>query len=137
MAISLKQGLSFLHLQAYYQASRLICRSYAKKIGKVGGAAAQKARMEVETDPQKLLTHCCGANIFLEGTDPDLKADQEYPDWLWNLRTERGGQELSELDPDTMAYWRRLSHLTSQRNARVSKRLLKLRAIQYPDDSLP
>ena len=92
--------------------------------------------MEVETDPQKLLKTCCGANIFLEGSDPEIKPDQEYPEWLWNLRTERGGQELCELDPNTMAYWKRLSNLTSQRNARVSKRLLKLKNIQYPDDAL-
>ena len=104
--------------------------------GKVG-TGAQKVRMEVETDPQKLLSKCCGANIFVEGSDPEIKPDHEYPEWLWNLRTERGGTELSELDPNTMAYWKRLSHLTNQRNARVSKRLQKLKAIQYPDDSIP
>ncbi|GFO07752.1 39S ribosomal protein l54, mitochondrial [Plakobranchus ocellatus] len=113
-------------------------RTYAKKlVGKVGSAAAQKTRMEVETDPQKLLTHCCGANIYVEGDDPELKKDSDYPEWLWNLRTERGGADLSELDPNTMAYWRRLTKLTAQRNTRVSKRLTKLKAIQYPDDALP
>ncbi|RUS76861.1 hypothetical protein EGW08_015371 [Elysia chlorotica] len=132
MALPYRQGL-FLIRKGYFQ---LTLRSYAKKIGKVGGAGAQKARMEVETDAQKLLTHCCGANIFLEGSDPEIKPDQEYPEWLWSLRTERGGQDLAELDPNTSAYWKRLSNLTSQRNARVSKRLLKLNAIQHPEDAL-
>lgn len=28
---------------------------------------------------------CTGANIFTEGTDPTLKPDDEYPEWLWEL----------------------------------------------------
>lgn len=137
MALPLRQGICFL--QAGYfqnQISRILVRTYAKKIGKIGGASAQKERMEVETDPEILLKNCCGSNIFIDGKDPELKPDHEYPEWLWSLRTERGGQDLSELDPNSMTYWKRLNKLTSQRNARVSKRLLKLKAIQYPEDSV-
>lgn len=30
---------------------------------------------------------CVGANFHTEGEDPELKPDEEYPDWLWELPT--------------------------------------------------
>jgi large subunit ribosomal protein L54 len=29
----------------------------------------------------------CGSNLLKEGEDIKLKPDDEYPDWLWTLRT--------------------------------------------------
>lgn len=40
-----------------------------------------------------------------EGSDPELKADSEYPSWLWDLRVERNAPALEELQPDTQRYW--------------------------------
>ncbi|XP_005094069.1 39S ribosomal protein L54, mitochondrial [Aplysia californica] len=111
-----------------------VARTYAKKVvGKVGAPGAQKARLEVENDPEKLLNYCCGANIYAEGTDPEIKPNSEYPDWLWNLRTEPGGVDLSELDNNSKYYWRRLQRLTAVRNRRIGKRLQKLNDIQFPE----
>lgn len=40
-----------------------------------------------DRNPQKVLSDevCTGANIFVEGTDPTLQPDEEYPEWLWEL----------------------------------------------------
>lgn len=97
--------------------------------------AAQKTVVtEVESDPKKLLNYCCGANIFIEGSDPEIKPDSEYPEWLWTLRTERGGQNLSELDSSTSIYWKRLSRMTQVRDTRVRKRLQKLKELQFAEE---
>jgi hypothetical protein len=41
-----------------------------KKLGgKVGGAVAEKKIMPVVTDPQRLVSYCCGSNYFVEGED--------------------------------------------------------------------
>ncbi|KAH9508571.1 39S ribosomal protein L54, mitochondrial [Bulinus truncatus] len=115
----------------------MISRTYAKKIvSKVGAQAAKKTRPEVETDPEKLLKYCCGANIYIDGKDPELKPDSEYPDWLWNLRVERCAPNLSELDSDTPAFWKRLARLNHVHNSRIRIRLQRLKNIQYPDDKI-
>ncbi|XP_059146698.1 large ribosomal subunit protein mL54-like [Physella acuta] len=113
-------------------------RSYAKKIvSKVGAAAtAKKVRMEVETDPEKLINFCCGANINVDGKDPEIKPDSEYPDWLWNLRLERKAVDLSQLDPNTQEYWTRLSRISFIRNLRIQKRLKRLKQMQFSGDKV-
>lgn len=82
---------------------------------------APKARLEVESDVNKLVTHCCGANIYIEGEDPVLKPDEEYPDWLWTLRLDRTPQDLSELDPNTSKYWQRARKLTMRRKNAIMR----------------
>jgi hypothetical protein len=47
----------------------------------------EKKIIPVETDSQKLVSYVCGSNLFKEGDDIKLKPDEEYPDWLWTLRT--------------------------------------------------
>ena len=44
---------------------------------------------------------CLGANYFKTGEDPVIKAESEYPEWLWGL-LDRG----SELE--SKQHWRRL-----------------------------
>ncbi|VDL96032.1 unnamed protein product [Schistocephalus solidus] len=76
--------------------------------------------MPVETDANKLVNFCC-INYRI-GEDPvPLKPDRyqifffelnsEYPDWLWSLRTDRVPPPLSEIEPDTYYYWRRMRRL--------------------------
>lgn len=77
--------------------------------------------IEVEVDPVKLTTFCCGANIYKTGSDPELKPNSEYPDWLWLLRLDRRPQDLSELDPDDFHYWRRLRKLTLRHKNQLRK----------------
>jgi Mitochondrial ribosomal protein L37 len=40
-------------------------------------------------------TEATGINIYKQGSDPQLKPDEELPDWLFNL--ERPAKSLSEL----------------------------------------
>ena len=40
----------------------------------------------------------------------ELKPDNEYPEWLWQLKVD-GGPSLEEMKPDTMEYWSRKRRL--------------------------
>lgn len=82
----------------------------------MGMQVVKKPTLEVETDVSKLTQFCCGANIYTTGSDPKLKPDEEYPEWLWSLRLDRQPPDLSELDPDDFKYWRRLRKATLKQN---------------------
>lgn len=43
--------------------------------------------LRAERNPNKVVSAevCTGANIFTNGSDPPLKPDEEYPEWLWEL----------------------------------------------------
>lgn len=74
------------------------------KLSKGIGPAVTKKRFPAETDPEKLVSYVCGSNIYKQGDDVKLRADSEYPDWLWTLRTGKP-PPLEDLDPETMEYW--------------------------------
>jgi len=80
----------------------------------------EKKIMPVETDTQKLVNYVCGSNIYIKGEDIKIKPDSEYPDWLWSLHT-GPPKTLSELDPDTKGYWRKLRTEALRRNNQLSK----------------
>ena len=88
-------------------------------------AAPQKKHLSVEEDPHKLCNFLVGGNILKEGSDPELKPDSEYPEWLWTLRTEPGTIPLEELDKDTWAYWNRLKKEDNRRIKREQKTMYK------------
>ncbi|XP_055331305.1 uncharacterized protein LOC129583518 [Paramacrobiotus metropolitanus] len=71
------------------------------------GMTVTKKKIEVESDPHKLVNYLCGGQYLKEGPEIKLKPDNEYPDWLWNLRT-GPPPPLSELDPTTMEYWNKV-----------------------------
>ncbi|CAG2171228.1 unnamed protein product [Oppiella nova] len=109
--------------------------SGAQPIGK------RRFRLPVEQDAEKLVTHCCGANYFQEGPEIKLKADEEYPDWIWSLRLNYP-PPMHELDPNTKEYWERLAIVGRQREWRerrfarrrfkvVSDRIEKLEELRY------
>ena len=74
------------------------------------GSSAATARpgIKVETDTEILTKFCCGANIYKEGTDPEIKPDEEYPEWLWNIDLEPHTRTLEELDKETFRYWKKV-----------------------------
>ena len=72
----------------------------------IASAITKRQHLQVEEDPNKLVNYVCGANIYKEGEDPEIKPDSEYPEWLFKLRTDRRPPPLEELDQDTYAYWR-------------------------------
>ena len=87
----------------------------------MGAQPMQKPTIEVESDVTKLTQFCCGANIYTTGSDPPLKPDSEYPEWLWSLRLDRQPPDLSELDPDEYSYWRRLRKMAIRQNNKLMK----------------
>lgn len=80
----------------------------------------QKVDLPVEEDVNKLLNYVCGSNIYKEGEDIKLKPDSEYPEWLWQIRTEP--LKLSDLDPNTKQYWRYIRKMTQIRNNKIIKK---------------
>lgn len=82
----------------------------------------RRFRLTVETDPHKLVNYCCGLNYHIDEPLIPLKPDEEYPDWLWDLRL---GPKLNswEMEKGTKEYYLRLADEGRQRNL-----LLKLRA---------
>lgn len=50
---------------------------------------------------------CEGANIYKTGSDPEIKEDSAYPDWLWGIA--EPPPSYTQLSPDTKRYWRRLN----------------------------
>ena len=60
---------------------------------KAATAKTVKAEEEsVNSAKASSTTHCTGANYFKEGEDPVLKADEEYPKWLWGLLDKKEGE---------------------------------------------
>lgn len=88
-----------------------------KKLAKMGPIVEKKV-LPVETDPVKLVTYCCGSNIYKTGEDVKLKPDSEYPEWLWALRT-GPAVPLEELDPESKTYWRRVKKMAMKRNNKL------------------
>lgn len=76
--------------------------------------------IEVNKNPEDLVKYCVGSNYFKEGSDVELKPDEEYPDWLWDLHT-GPPKTLEELDPETPQYWQKLRKINMKRNNRLAK----------------
>ena len=60
---------------------------------KAATAKTEAAQESVHSPQGSSTTHCTGANYFKEGEDPVLKADEEYPKWLWGLLDKKEGKE--------------------------------------------
>ena len=66
----------------------------------------QRKYLDVELDTKILTTRLVGGNILKEGEDPVLGEDNDYPDWLWTLKTDRTPLKLEDLEYNTDEYWR-------------------------------
>ncbi|XP_023572800.1 39S ribosomal protein L54, mitochondrial [Octodon degus] len=107
---------------------RLLVRDYAKKPAVMKGSKGAKGGVvsealkdpDVCTDPVRLTTHAMGVNIYKEGQDVVLKADAEYPEWLFHMNV-GPPKKLEELDPETREYWRLLRKQNIWRENRLNK----------------
>ncbi|TKR94029.1 hypothetical protein L596_008375 [Steinernema carpocapsae] len=97
-------------------------RNYA-----VGGkiVAEKDDKSFVESDAEKLSKYVC-VNYFIQGEEPGppIKADSEYPEWLFELDLQLP-RTLEDLDPevDGWLYWRALR----SRQVEQARRIAKLR----------
>lgn len=88
---------------------------FAKGKGKKGGDGGGDTGMS--------LTHCTGLNYKKGGSDPELGADETFPDWLWTMLEPK--KTLTELEKEVAA-----AKLTGRYDVMALKdikRLLKLR----------
>jgi len=91
----------------------------------------RRFRLAVETDPHMLVNYCCGLNYHIDEPPIELKPDDAYPDWLWNLRL--GPKPKSwELEKGTKEYYlalaeegKGLNELIRQKKAKPTKVLSK------------
>ena len=78
---------------------------------------------------EKLISHCCGLNIWSEKAidifsvpdeqketfldDPKLGEKGDYPDWLWDpiLLVDLDNIELEDIDKNTELYWRKVNNI--------------------------
>ncbi|KAM9244644.1 large ribosomal subunit protein mL54 [Dugong dugon] len=102
----------------------VLVRDYAKKPvmkGGKGGVVSEALKdPDVCTDAVRLTTHAMGVNIYKEGQDVVLKADAEYPEWLFQMNV-GPPKKLEELDPETREYWRLLRKRNIWRQNRLSR----------------
>ena len=99
----------------------------------------QRQYLDVERDGAVLTDYLVGGNILREGTDPKLKPDTEYPEWLWSMRTVRGAKPLEEIEPDSEEYWRYMKVKDRLRRKMTMKKnhkykIFKARFTNEPND---
>lgn len=78
----------------------------------------RRFRLEVETDPHKLVNYCCGLNYHIDEPPIKLKDDSEYPEWLWNLRLSPKKNSW-EMEKGTKEYYLQLADEGRNRNYRL------------------
>ena len=98
----------------------------SKKAG--GGKGPTKKKIfDVETDANKLVTHCCGLNYKLEGEEVKLKEDSEYPKWLFEMDIKRPKPEAEMMEnKNSFEYFEKLTEEYKFRKRRVAKQRRKL-----------
>ena len=75
--------------------------------GKAEKSGSESASSRGSGPPQANMEVCEGANIYKTGSDPEIKEDSAYPDWLWGIA--EPPPSYTQLSPDTKRYWRRLN----------------------------
>ncbi len=74
----------------------------------------------METDTQKLTSHCCGLDYRVDGKeDPKLGPDSDYPDWLFTMNVERPLPTSDQMEPGTLEYYIQLREEHNQRWKRL------------------
>lgn len=97
-----------------YHICRQLCTVPKASLQAVG---KKRFRLPTETDVNKLMNYCCGANYFKDGEEIKLKDDKDYPDWLWELPLKP--PRLHELDPNTKEYWEKAAKVGRQRENKL------------------
>ncbi len=87
-------------------------------------ASSKKRDSPAKTLPPIDPTVCNGINILKTGSDPPLRPDAEYPDWLWGLIDGANTPpKPSQLSQDSKEYWRRYNKVKAHKNNELQKQL--------------
>eukprot|EP00127_Corallochytrium_limacisporum_P004454 Clim_evm8s164 gene=Clim_evmTU8s164 len=81
-------------------------RNKKKAAAKPTAAASKTAAVEEDAEEQ-LIDRYRGINYFVEGKDPEVKANSEYPDWLWQCTEPRPAAQ-----PHERRFWKDLRKQT-------------------------
>uniref|UniRef100_A0A0C9RQ91 Large ribosomal subunit protein mL54 n=1 Tax=Wollemia nobilis TaxID=56998 RepID=A0A0C9RQ91_9CONI len=85
-------------------ATRINFREFAAKAKKGGGKGSGAAPTAPTISEELKASTVVGANINKDGADPAVKADSDYPDWLWHLLDKQIPlSELQRKEPKTMS----------------------------------
>ena len=90
--------------------------------------AAKKKKVEAEEEPPEkeqvdLNSVCAGLNYFKTGEDPPIRADSEYPAWLWTCLDPV--HSYKEVPPELeKTYMRRQNKIKARNNNALKKQLL-------------
>uniref|UniRef100_A0A915ITW2 4'-phosphopantetheine phosphatase n=1 Tax=Romanomermis culicivorax TaxID=13658 RepID=A0A915ITW2_ROMCU len=63
----------------------------------------------VDMDSEKLVNYCC-VNYLVNSEPIEIKSDDQYPSWIWELRL-GDPPTLDELDPNFYPYWQKLEQI--------------------------
>ena len=99
--------------------------SLGKKGKDKSAASSAKVKLEVETDPHKLVNFVCGSNIMETGEDIQLKPDSEYPDWLWDIHT-GPPKKITDMEPGSKEYLEALKKINIKKALKL-KNLSKIK----------
>nr|XP_018916449.1 PREDICTED: 39S ribosomal protein L54, mitochondrial [Bemisia tabaci] len=109
--------------KAFFATDTLATAALGKAKKKTAGKAAgssEKIRLPVETDTNRLVNYVCGTNLLKEGgEDVKIGPDSDYPDWLFELYV-GPAKKLSELEPGSLQYWRRINKLYIRKRRKES-----------------
>ena len=80
----------------------------------------------METDPEKLVNFCCGANYQADTEPIELKPKSEYPEWLFSMNIKRPKPKSWEMeDKNTKAYFEACKEEAKWKWMRLHKQGLK------------
>lgn len=83
----------------------------------------ERKNIPVETDPEKLAKYCCinyMADKTERGPGPEIREDEFYPDWLWELNKEVVPHY--KMDPQTPEYWNKRQRAYGYFSARLREK---------------
>lgn len=125
------RGLSFqgsaVKRASYLSSPTVVARTFQRVQSRgIQGAAGKKTVVETEEksteNPVDLNSVCAGLNYYKTGENPPIKADSEYPEWLWTCLDPV--HTYKEVPPELeKAHMRRQNKLRARENNAVRKQL--------------
>lgn len=85
----------------------------------VPGKGKKEEEEVAPSDDVDLSRVCAGLDYHINGADPLIRDDSEYPDWLWEIA--EPVKSHKELPQDSELYQRRLNKYNARNNNSIRK----------------